>query len=79
METYTPEPARAKSRYPMTAFSGASDPWAPPDTMTPWERETEGSFRLREFVGGHFYFLGSAFAKLAHAIVADVEEYCFAK
>jgi medium-chain acyl-[acyl-carrier-protein] hydrolase len=79
VDSYAPEPERAKSSYPMTAFSGTSDPWAPPDTMLPWERETEGSFRLRQFVGGHFYFLGSEFAKLANAIVADVEQYGIVK
>lgn len=75
VESYAPEPARAKSGCPMTAFAGVDDPWAPPATMSPWEKETQGSFRLRQFAGGHFYFFGPAFAALTRAIVADVERY----
>jgi medium-chain acyl-[acyl-carrier-protein] hydrolase len=73
--SYRPEPSRPQSRFPVTAFAGTSDPWAPPHRMQAWEQETRGSFRLRQFVGGHFYFFGAAFPVLGRAIVADIEQF----
>jgi surfactin synthase thioesterase subunit len=75
VDSYAPAPARRRCGFPMTAFAGADDPWAPPPMMAPWEEETTGGFRLREFDGGHFYFLGGGFADLARTIVADVERH----
>jgi surfactin synthase thioesterase subunit/malonyl CoA-acyl carrier protein transacylase/aryl carrier-like protein len=59
LETYRAATDRAPLQCPITAFAGMSDDWAPPTTMRPWARETRGSFHLRLFPGGHFYFLGS--------------------
>jgi surfactin synthase thioesterase subunit len=73
VESYEPEATRARCGCSITAFAGTKDPWAPPKVMEPWEKETTGSFRLRQFDGGHFYFFGPAFAALTRAIVADVE------
>ncbi|ATQ70970.1 MULTISPECIES: thioesterase II family protein [Methylosinus] len=73
VESYEPEAARARCACPMTAFAGTKDPWAPPKVMEAWEQETTGSFRLRQFEGGHFYFFGAAFAALTRGIVADIE------
>lgn len=73
VESYEPETTRAQCACAITAFAGTKDPWAPPNVMEAWEQETTGSFRLRQFDGGHFYFFGAAFAALTRAIVADVE------
>jgi surfactin synthase thioesterase subunit len=73
--SYLPQRARSKSSYPVTAFAGASDPWAPPHSMRCWQEETIKDFRLRQFEGGHFYFLGTSLPALARTIVADVEQY----
>jgi surfactin synthase thioesterase subunit len=75
VDTYQPDPARDKSSYPITGFAGTSDPWAPPHAMRCWEHETRSGFRLRQFVGGHFYFLGPTLSALTHTIVAEVEQY----
>jgi medium-chain acyl-[acyl-carrier-protein] hydrolase len=73
VDSYEPEPARGKSSYPMTGFAGIDDPWAPPHTMRCWAQETSGGFRLCEFAGGHFYFLGQSLSALARTVVAEVE------
>jgi surfactin synthase thioesterase subunit len=75
LESYRPEPGRAALCCPVTAFAGASDEWAPPSTMRPWARETQGEFRQHEFAGGHFYFLGPALADLTATIVGDLGGY----
>jgi surfactin synthase thioesterase subunit len=42
---------------PIVAFAGARDPIASPDDLRAWGAETEGTFELRLFGGGHFYHL----------------------
>ena len=76
VELYAPEPERAKSRFPMTAFSGpATRRLAGHDVAL---GAGDGAKLPPPAVRGRaFYFLGSAFAKLAHAIVADVEQFGF--
>jgi medium-chain acyl-[acyl-carrier-protein] hydrolase len=75
LESYRPAPGRALLGCPVTAFAGTSDECAPPITMSPWARETRGDFRKRLFAGGHFYFLGPAFAGLARDIVREIEPH----
>lgn len=57
VDSYRPDPARDLLPCPVTAFGGLSDAWVPPATLEGWADETLGSFRLRLFPGGHFYFL----------------------
>jgi medium-chain acyl-[acyl-carrier-protein] hydrolase len=73
LESYRPQPDRPALGCPVTAFAGASDVWAPPTTMRPWARETRSDFHLRQFEGGHFYFLGPAFAGFARELVRQIE------
>ena len=75
LESYRPAPDRAALGVPVTAFAGTSDVWAPPTTMRPWAHETRSDFRLREFEGGHFYFLGAAFPEFARELVREIEPY----
>jgi medium-chain acyl-[acyl-carrier-protein] hydrolase len=75
LESYRPAPDRPALGAPVTAFAGASDVWAPPTTMRPWARETRSDFSLREFDGGHFYFLGPAFPAFARELVREIEPY----
>jgi medium-chain acyl-[acyl-carrier-protein] hydrolase len=75
LESYRPAPDRAALGVPLTAFAGTSDIWAPPTTMRPWARETRSDFRLREFAGGHFFFLGAAFPGFARELVGEIGPY----
>jgi medium-chain acyl-[acyl-carrier-protein] hydrolase len=72
LDSYQPAPGRAALGCPVTAFAGTSDGCAPPTTMLPWARETRGEFRQRLFAGGHFYFLGPAFAGLTRDVVREL-------
>ena len=73
LESYQPALDRAALSCPVTAFAGTSDVWAPPTTMRPWARETRSDFHLRLFEGGHFFFIGPAFARFTGEIVRDIE------
>jgi medium-chain acyl-[acyl-carrier-protein] hydrolase len=75
LESYQPVPGRAALDRPMTAFAGTSDEWAPATTMRLWERETCREFHQNVFAGGHFYFLGPAFARVTRYIVREIELY----
>jgi len=75
LESYQPAPDRPALGAPVTAFAGTSDVWAPPTTMRPWARETRSDFRLREFEGGHFFFLGPAFPEFARELVREIDPY----
>lgn len=75
LDSYRPAPDRAALGFPVTAFAGSSDVWAPPAAMHPWERETRGEFHLRLYAGGHFFFLGPAFAGVTRDIVREIEPY----
>jgi surfactin synthase thioesterase subunit len=70
--SYRPDPARRLLTSPVTAFSGAGDPLAPPLAMDLWALETAGKFRRLLFDGGHFYFQGDAFPDFTRAIVAEI-------
>jgi medium-chain acyl-[acyl-carrier-protein] hydrolase len=74
LESYEPAPDRALLACPVTAFAGTSDECAPPTAMRAWARETRGAFHQRLFAGGHFYFLGPAFAGLTRGIVREIEQ-----
>jgi medium-chain acyl-[acyl-carrier-protein] hydrolase len=43
--------------------------------MRPWARETRSGFHLRQFEGGHFYFLGPAFVGFTRELVREIEPY----
>jgi medium-chain acyl-[acyl-carrier-protein] hydrolase len=73
VESYDPPPDRARLSCPVTAFTGTSDAWAPPTMMRAWARETSSRFHQRLFTGGHFYFLGPAFAGFTRDIVREIE------
>jgi surfactin synthase thioesterase subunit len=75
LESYKPATDRAALACPVTAFAGASDVWAPPTTMRPWARETRGDFHLRQYEGGHFFFLGPAFASFTREVVGEIQPY----
>jgi medium-chain acyl-[acyl-carrier-protein] hydrolase len=79
LESYEPALGRAALGCPVTAFAGTSDVWAPPPTMLPWARETRGDFHQRMFAGGHFYFLGPAFAGFTYDIVREITPYLEAR
>lgn len=54
IETYRYRPAR-RLRCPITAMVGDADPRATPDEVRTWQEQTNGSFDLQVFTGGHFY------------------------
>ncbi len=63
LETHRPVP-RAPSSFPMAAFGGTEDPSVPRDHLEAWRGETESSFRVRQFPGGHFYLVSHRSAVL---------------
>lgn len=69
-ETYRAELA-PRLDCPLSAFLGSADPMARAERMRPWAQLATGTFRLREFDGGHFYLTRARHA-LADAIIADV-------
>lgn len=75
VETYRPDPERARLTMPVTAFGGHDDALAPPADTAGWARETTGTFRHLTFAGGHFYFRGSGVSVLARAIADEVNRY----
>jgi medium-chain acyl-[acyl-carrier-protein] hydrolase len=75
LESYQPARGRPMLGCPVTAFAGTSDDCAPPIAMRPWVRETRGEFHQRLYAGGHFFFLGPAFAHLTRDIVREIEPY----
>jgi len=75
LESYHPARDRRPLGCPVTAFAGTADAYAAPAAMQRWDRETAGAFGLRLFAGGHFYFLGPAFAELGRAVVREIEPH----
>jgi surfactin synthase thioesterase subunit len=73
VDSYQPNPDRPPLLCPLTAFGGLSDAWVPPAALEGWSGETLGSFRLRLFPGGHFYFLGARLRSFAKDLVDDVQ------
>lgn len=57
---------------PVAALGGAEDPQVTLEHLAPWAEVTTGSFVLRTFAGGHFYFQtgGAFFGELA-ALLRD--------
>jgi surfactin synthase thioesterase subunit len=68
-ETFTPSTASIPC--PLTVFGGTDDAlgWT---ALDDWRRFTTGSFRLRLFAGGHFYFTTSP-TDVIREIVADLK------
>jgi medium-chain acyl-[acyl-carrier-protein] hydrolase len=56
---------------PVHAYAADGDPVAGPDDVAGWRHATTGTFRLRVFVGDHFY-LRDAPPVLTEAILADL-------
>ena len=56
---------------PLTAFGGADDPQAPPETIAAWREHTRGRFQSRIVPGDHF-FVRTARPTLLHAISMDL-------
>jgi surfactin synthase thioesterase subunit len=71
---YRPDPRRAPLGSPLTAFGAVDDVWAPPASLAPWSHETRGPFRRRTFTGGHFHFLGPAFADFTAELVEEIRQ-----
>jgi surfactin synthase thioesterase subunit len=71
IETWTPDPGRRRLGCPVTVFGGTEDASAPPETVAGWTEETTGDFRQRFYPGGHFFFLGAAFADFARDVIAE--------
>lgn len=69
---YRPDPARVPLSAPLTAFGGCDDVWAPPAALGDWAEETRGEFRVRNFEGGHFHFLGPDFPAFAAELVEEI-------
>ena len=71
VDSYAPHPDRPPISSPVTVFGGDADPRAPKHMLSAWSRETTGQVRQRLFPGGHFYFLGEAFAAFAQQLVEE--------
>jgi surfactin synthase thioesterase subunit len=72
VESYRPAPARPRLTAPITVFGAIDDPLAPPAALAAWTAESAGRLRRRSFAGGHFYFLGAAFADFTSQLVEEV-------
>jgi surfactin synthase thioesterase subunit len=72
LESYAPAPDRAPLGCPITTFAGRDDVWARPAAVLPWAHEARGRCHQREYPGGHFYFLGPAFAGLTDDVVREI-------
>ncbi|MFD0416961.1 thioesterase II family protein [Streptomyces sp. NPDC127108] len=57
---------------PMTAFSAAHDPVAPPDRVDAWRTYTSASLLHRRVAGGHFYLTGPARLPLLRELRAEL-------
>jgi surfactin synthase thioesterase subunit len=55
LESRTPPPPAPPLDCPLLVLGGTSDAAVPIEKLVPWRRQTSGAFRLRLFVGGHFY------------------------
>jgi medium-chain acyl-[acyl-carrier-protein] hydrolase len=58
---------------PIRAYGGADDPNIRPEHLEAWGRQTTGSFRMRVFPGGHFYFWDNP-GELREALKQDLRE-----
>jgi surfactin synthase thioesterase subunit len=78
LEKFQPGP-RPPLSIPVSAFGGDSDPMTPPADLMAWEKETQASFKLRIFPGGHFYLdaqrkaVVGEITRLIKPIMAEVE------
>jgi surfactin synthase thioesterase subunit len=54
LERFHP-PAREPLRCSVSAFGGSHDQITPRAHLDGWRTETSGEFRVKEFVGGHFF------------------------
>ena len=66
--TYLAEPPLS---CPITAYGGWEDPQASQDDLRAWGEQTAARFRLRMFVGSHF-FVHSAEPKVLEALAGDL-------
>jgi medium-chain acyl-[acyl-carrier-protein] hydrolase len=54
LETFRPSKGAALP-CPVSAFGGVQDPQVPRNHLEAWRDQTDGTFRVRIFPGGHFY------------------------
>ncbi|XKK38562.1 thioesterase domain-containing protein [Nocardiopsis sp. ARC36] len=66
-----PYPEHAPLEVPIHALAGEDDPYASPERMRAWERETAAGFRLNVLPGGHF-FVKSAVRRTLDLVVRDM-------
>lgn len=64
-ETYAYE-KEAPLEVPITAFAGAGDVAAPPESVIPWREQTTLGFEMRICPGGHFFLMESEAELLIH-------------
>lgn len=69
--SYTPE---EPLMCPITVFGGLQDDEVSRDMLTAWYKQTSSSFKLRFFVGNHF-FLHTARVPLIQALCRDLSDY----
>lgn len=72
LAAYRPDPESEPLTAPLTVFGAGQDDWAPPQSMDGWAGRTRGGFRARRYAGGHFHFLGSAFADFTADVTAEI-------
>ena len=72
-ETYLYTPGEPLT-CPISVFGGLQDEEVSRDMLTAWHEQTRGSFKLRLFVGDHF-FLHAARASLVQALLQDLFNY----
>jgi surfactin synthase thioesterase subunit len=64
----------ARTRCPISAYSGKADRGVPVDELLQWREHTAGEFKARFFEGGHF-FLQPREREVARAILDDVHAF----
>ncbi|MGX1881807.1 thioesterase II family protein [Streptomyces sp. NPDC055287] len=74
LASHRPGPARRPLTVPLTAFGADGDRLAPSSRLRGWSAETTGTFRQRDFRGGHFHFLDDAFTGLAGVLTQEIEQ-----
>jgi surfactin synthase thioesterase subunit len=72
VDAYRPDPDRLPLTCPVSAYTGADDPWVPLEGVTAWEAETVAGFTHSVLPGGHFPFIEHGPGRLARAIATDL-------
>jgi medium-chain acyl-[acyl-carrier-protein] hydrolase len=59
---------------PMTVFGGVEDATASYDQLFAWKKQTQKSFRLQLFPGGHFYPQDSMLKSISNTLIELIEQ-----